>query len=75
MARKILNYCVTYTYNGEDLQEIYFSKLSAVNAYTDIILRGYEPEKAISDLKIWEIYAADIPASDITDKVNRFLRR
>lgn len=71
MKRGVLNYSITWKENGEKREELYFSKLSTIAAYIDMLRAA---DRNISSLRIWEVYRnISKPAEDITGRVNRFL--
>lgn len=70
--KAILNYCIAYHENGKDHDEIYFSKLSLVKAYIDLL----GSRRDISSLKCYQWEGKKNPTrKDITSAINLFLYR
>lgn len=70
MKKGVLNYSITWKENGEQREEIIFTKFDTIAAYIDILKH---PDRNISSLRIWEVYKNMKPAEDITGRINRFL--
>jgi hypothetical protein len=77
VKRGLLNYSVSWNEDGRKHEECYFSKLSAIRAYINMIYRDRDDriegkKSGISSLSVVEIYNTG-HAENITGKINRFL--
>lgn len=75
MKKGVMNYCMTWKQDDTNHEEIFFSKLSMIKAYVDMLTRnwntGYQDD-GISSLTLLEMHR-DGTSKNITGKVNDFL--
>ncbi len=70
MKKGVLNYSVVYIENDERKEEIFITKLSAINNYIGLLYS----HKNISSLTVYEIYKKPGKnPENITGKINNFL--
>lgn len=75
MKRGVLNYSMTWNQCDEKHEELYFTKVSMIKAYTEMITRHWDRpfhDDGVSSLTLWEIRKTGDP-KNITGEVNNFL--